>query len=218
MLEKIHTPGYSTISKPDMDVLFYLKEIMNISQPNERYPIVGEIGVGIGATTLPMAEILSNYGEIHIFDFETSVQELQADLRQREFTNIVAHGNTDRYWDSYHWSLAEMIRNPINNEIFDLIYIDGAHTYLHDALAFFQCDRLLKVGGFMIFDDYNWRYADSKYMKGKRLLYMTQEQVNAFQINMFIEDLVSTHIGYETVKKNKIFRKILAAHQLDKSN
>lgn len=218
MLEKISTPGYKTISKADEDVLFHVNRITNTSQPNDRYPIVGEIGVGIGATTLPMAEILSNYGLIHIFDFETSVRELQADLKQRGFKNIVPHGNTDRYWDSYHWSLAEMIRNPVNNQIFDLIYIDGAHTYLHDALAFFQCDRLLKVGGLMIFDDYNWRYADSNYMKKNRLLYMTQQQVDAFQINMFIEDLVSAHIGYETVKKNKVFRKTLTTHQLEQSN
>lgn len=73
MLEKIYIFGYSMILKFDMDVFFYLKEIMNILQLNERYFIVGEIGVGIGVIIFLMVEILFNYGEIYIFDFEIFV-------------------------------------------------------------------------------------------------------------------------------------------------
>lgn len=106
-----------------------------------------------------------------------------------------------------------MLKEPANLESFDLIYIDGAHTYLHDALAFFMCDRLLKVGGHIYFDDYVWRYADSRYMKDVRNQYMTKEQEEAYQIKMFIDDLVQTHAGYECVLENKGFKKILTTQK-----
>jgi predicted O-methyltransferase YrrM len=52
-------------------------------------------------------------------------------------------------------ALAEMI-GAGRRETFDLIYIDGSHQatdVLADAVMGFQ---LLRVGGFMIFDDYLW--------------------------------------------------------------
>ncbi|MEY9723481.1 putative O-methyltransferase YrrM [Sinorhizobium fredii] len=209
MLEKIGAEGYHTISRPDTEVVSVLKNIM----ASVENPRVGEFGVGIGATTLPMARLLDGKGEIHVFDFHASVEELVADLKNAGYRNIVPHGNTNRYWDSYHWSLAMMLKEPANLESFDLIYIDGAHTYLHDALAFFMCDRLLKVGGHIYFDDYVWRYADSRYMKDVRNQYMTKEQEEAYQIKMFIDDLVQTHAGYECVLENNGFKKILTTQK-----
>jgi predicted O-methyltransferase YrrM len=52
-------------------------------------------------------------------------------------------------------ALAELI-GAGNRERFDLIYIDGSHQapdVLADAVMGFQ---LLRVGGFMVFDDYLW--------------------------------------------------------------
>jgi predicted O-methyltransferase YrrM len=49
-------------------------------------------------------------------------------------------------------------------EIFDFIYIDGSHNaadVLEDAVLSW---RLLKPGGILTFDDYEWRwYSDPKY-------------------------------------------------------
>lgn len=46
--------------------------------------------------------------------------------------------------------------HDIMSQRFDLVYIDGdhrAHAVLEDAVLSF---RLLKIGGFMVFDDYAW--------------------------------------------------------------
>jgi hypothetical protein len=40
--------------------------------------------------------------------------------------------------------------------IFDYCFLDGAHTFSIDALNFFLCDKLTRIGGFIDFDDYNW--------------------------------------------------------------
>jgi len=40
-----------------------------------------------------------------------------------------------------------------NKEEYDLIFIDGMHLYDYTLLDFFYADLMLKVGGYMIFDD-----------------------------------------------------------------
>ena len=92
--------------------------------------------------------------------------------------------------------------------MFDIVYIDGAHTYLHDALAFFLCDRLLKVGGIMFFDDYEWFYGKSRYMRDVRKDYMTEEQEKTKQIRMIIDHLVKRSIAYEEIVPNKGYKKV----------
>jgi tRNA G46 methylase TrmB len=53
MLEKIGAPGFETLSRPDQTVLRLLDRILE----TEAEPVIYEIGVGVGATTLPMAEL-----------------------------------------------------------------------------------------------------------------------------------------------------------------
>jgi predicted O-methyltransferase YrrM len=42
-----------------------------------------------------------------------------------------------------------------NGDAFDLIFIDGWHTFDHALVDFFYSNRLLKIGGFLILDDAN---------------------------------------------------------------
>jgi predicted O-methyltransferase YrrM len=208
MLEKIGTPEAPTLSVPHRSVL----EAARFIKSNNPAPMVAEFGVGVGATTLELAKILNNSGEIHIFDFHASVQELRFDLFVKGFSNIHPHGNTDKHWDSYHWSVSKMIEEGATEQ-FDLIYIDGAHTYLHDALIFFMADRILKVNGIMIFDDWSWSFSSSQWMKDIRHQYMTDEQIASKQIGRFIRDLVDTHVGYEALAPNEVYRKVRSTHR-----
>jgi predicted O-methyltransferase YrrM len=57
-------------------------------------PVIAEIGVGIGATTLAMAQALDNRGELHLFDLRATIV---ADLAGRGFTSIRGFGNSDRH-------------------------------------------------------------------------------------------------------------------------
>ena len=94
---------------------------------------------------------------VSLFDFDHTIEK--ARQRLAAFGDRVKYyGNTQRHLDSYNWPLALLIRdNP--GPIFDYVFLDGAHTYAVDALTFFLCDRLLKVGGYADFDDYGWRLA-----------------------------------------------------------
>ncbi|WP_339756941.1 class I SAM-dependent methyltransferase [uncultured Hoeflea sp.] len=203
MLEKLNTPQAITVSRPKQTVVNLASELCAWQE----HPVLAEIGVGFGATTLEVAKAFDNRGEIHLFDFVESANELKSDLANLGYCNIHAHGNTQKYWDSYHWSLAALLKQGVS-ERFDIMYIDGAHTYLHDALAFFMCDRLIKVGGVIVFDDWNWKFEQSAYMKRTRHEYMTPEQESSCQVGYVIDTLVKNHIGYEEIEENVVYKKI----------
>ena len=39
---------------------------------------------------------------------------------------------------------------------FDLVFIDGLHTFDHTMIDLFYANRLLRVGGYLVIDDCNW--------------------------------------------------------------
>jgi len=203
MLERIGTECYITISRKNETSTRICKDIL---ASGINYPVIAEIGVGLGATTLAMAEILDNRGEIHIYDFQDVVEQLEHDLGARGYKNIIIHGSTKKHWDSYNWNLAKKILNGAKS-VYDYIYLDGAHTLFTDGLCFFLCDRLLKPGGYLEIDDYDWTFAQSGWMKSVRHDFMTEEQIGTRQVSMIIDLFLADNDGYETLVANRLFRK-----------
>jgi len=79
---------------------------------------------------------------------------------------------------------------------FDFIYIDGSHIakdVLTDACMSWP---LLKDKGFMVFDDYMWR------PPGFTVLQRPKIAVDTF-INMFEDELIVTHIGYQLIVRKE---------------
>jgi predicted O-methyltransferase YrrM len=204
MLENINAPGFETLSTADASVC---ENVAALIADGAAHPIVAEIGVGVGATSRELATILDNHGELHLFDFEGKIRELVADLGELGYHNIIGFGNTRRHWDSYNWSLIKQIER-VPGPVYDYIYLDGAHTVTHDALAFFLCDRLLKVGGCIDFDDYFWSVSKSRWMANDRYDFMTEEQVQEQQIKLVIDTLVVPDPRYAEITPNKVYRKI----------
>lgn len=204
MLEKINAPGFETLSKADEDVC---RNVAALIEGGTTDPVIAEIGVGVGATTQELARILDNRGALHLYDFDSKLEELLADLKELDYGNVVGFANTTKYWDSYNWSLLRQIERS-DGPVYDYIYLDGSHLFLHDALAFTLCDRLLKIGGCIDFDDYFWSVSQSKWMADKRHQYMTEEQIEAQQIKLVVENLVIPDPRYEQVTPHKVFRKI----------
>jgi predicted O-methyltransferase YrrM len=172
--------------------------------------VYGELGVYLGGTAEAVAAELDGDGAIHLFDFEDRVVPVAERLAAQGHRNVVAHPNTRRVFDSYNWSLMMLLRDG-NGFRFDYVFIDGAHTWALDALAFTLVDRLLAPGGYVDFDDYTWTLARSPSMNPEafpqtRRLY-TDEQIDAAQVALVVDVLVRGDDRYEEVLENKIFRK-----------
>ena len=172
--------------------------------------VFAEIGVYKGDTTWKIAEHLAGEGEIHLFDFEDNVAAVASALQDAGHENVVAHGNSRKLLDSYNWSLMRVLRDH-PAPLFDYVFLDGAHTWALDALAFLLLDRLLVDGGYLDFDDYWWTAARSPTMNPEAFpatgkLY-TQEQIEERQVALVVDVLVRPDPRYEEVVENKIFRK-----------
>ena len=169
-----------------------------------------EIGVYLGATASAVAEALGGEGELHLLDFDDRVTPVAERLQAEGHGNVVAHANSRRTLDSYNWSLMRLLREG-RAGTFDYVFVDGAHTWAHDALAFLLVDRLLKPGGHVDFDDYSWTLARSPSMSPEafpptRRLY-SDEQIEAQQVALVVDLLVRGDQRYEEVVEDKVFRK-----------
>jgi predicted O-methyltransferase YrrM len=190
-----------------------------VSHPNTTTPMlvrwvgarcVAEVGVYQGATSTLLAEAVGTSGELHLFDFEDRVEEVRCALQAAGHRNVVAHPNSRRAMDSYNWSLMKLLRDQ-PEPLFDYVFLDGAHTWPIDALAFCLLDRLLKPGGLIDFDDYDWTLARSPTMRPSvrpvtAELY-TDEQMESAHVRLIVDLLVRRDPRYEEVVEDKVFRK-----------
>lgn len=97
---------------------------------------------------------------------------------------------------SYTWHLQRKLEEYIADP-FDLIFIDGAHTWDVDGFAFFLCERILKPGGWILFDDLEWNYRGSPAaMAMPWVQALTDEEKNTAQVMLVWEKLVTTHPGF----------------------
>jgi predicted O-methyltransferase YrrM len=169
-----------------------------------------EIGVYKGYTAARIAEVLGGEGEIHLFDYADRVEPVAEALRAAGHGNVVAHPNSRRLLDSYNWSLMRVLAER-GEGVFDYVFLDGAHTWAHDALAFALADRLLAPGGYVDFDDYRWTLRASPTMNPEAFpeverLY-SDEQIDARQVALVVDLLVRRDARYEEVVPDKVFRK-----------
>jgi len=80
---------------------------------------------------------------------------------------------------------------------FDLCFVDGAHSWGEDGLAFFLADRLLEVGGWMIFDDLDWTRASAPDPVNRRLARkLAPDERHTAEVRKVYELLVKPHPSY----------------------
>lgn len=172
---------------------------------------IAEIGIYRGDTSQLLAEHLAGEGELHLFDFDHRVDEVTDRLARAGYRNVVGHPNSERVMDSYNWSLMKVLeQHP--EPLFDYVFLDGAHTWPLDALAFCLVDRLLVPGGYVDFDDYDWSMQQSPTMRPAvnpvtAELY-TDEQIEISHVALVVDLLVRRSRRYTEVVEDKIFRKV----------
>ncbi len=102
---------------------------------------------------------------------------------------------------SYVWRLMKMLEED-QTPRFDLVYIDGAHDWATDGFAFFLSDKLLRPGGWMVFDDLPWTYASSPALnKEPWVQAMTEEARSTPQVQRIFDLLVKTHPSYDVFRE-----------------
>jgi hypothetical protein len=85
--------------------------------------------------------------------------------------------------------------------IYDFCFIDGAKNWTIDGCAFFLVDKLLKPGGWILFDDLNWVYR-KKVNEGKQftdgidVTQMSEDELDKPHLELVYRYLVMQHPDY----------------------
>ena len=113
---------------------------------------------------------------------------------------------------TYSWSLFEMMKK---GDQFDLIYIDGHHTFYVDLPAFLIAHHLLKLGGCLLVDDIDWTITSllqdmiSSFASWKFYFHQYDfsqydvEQQNTPHIRKIVEEMFIPKLGYQVIKLSK---------------
>jgi predicted O-methyltransferase YrrM len=140
----------------------YLYELILRERPIK----ILELGIAHGTSTCYMAAALQEIGAgtITAVDLiETADRFQPTPANQLELAGLSQFVEIVRMKTGYSWFLHDKIRENTNDGIcaeeYDLCLIDGPKNWTIDGAAFFFVDKLLKPGGWIIFDDYSWTYA-----------------------------------------------------------
>jgi predicted O-methyltransferase YrrM len=164
-----------------------------------------ELGFAHGTSTCYMAAALDELGRGHITTIDNqsarrrtpSLPDLLKRLALPEDTVTYIFADT-----SYNWELMRLIEaNTVDGlcrPIFDFCFIDGAHLWEVDGLAFFLVDKLLKPGGWILFDDIPWTQASSPSPKIQaKLSKIPADQATCAQVERIFTLLVRQHHDYD---------------------
>ena len=164
----------------------------------QRFADCLELGFAHGVSSCYIAGALRQLRQGRLL----SVDMEAAEARTPSIEQLVDRLQLRRYVDwiyeprSYTWFLMRALEE---GQQYDFCFIDGAHTWDTDGFAFCLVDRLLRPGGWIVFDDMDWTYATSPslaqadWVKEKPPLEQTTKGVRKV-----FELLVDTHPAYVT--------------------
>jgi predicted O-methyltransferase YrrM len=161
-----------------------------------------ELGVGHGVGALYVGAALEANG----LGTLTSVDRVNARSRQPEAGELIEQAglghrvNVVYEETSYTWFLHDVLRTQLagDGEIearYDFVLIDGSHTWDVDALAYSLTDRLLRPGGWILFDDLDWKLDE-------RWAGIPAHQRSLAQVAEIWELLVLTHPDYDQFRSD----------------
>ncbi|WP_457093958.1 class I SAM-dependent methyltransferase [Microvirga sp. P5_D2] len=157
-----------------------------------------ELGFAHGVGTVWIAGAVQTLGRGKV----VAVDNHSAFERTPSAQDLIIHAGleslVDLHYDpiSYTWHLMRNLEAYVL-EPFEFVFIDGAHTWDTDGFAFFLVEKVLRPGGWILFDDLDWSYSKSPAALQKEFVRsMTDEQKNTAQIRQVWEKLVLQHSGF----------------------
>lgn len=176
--------------------------IYNLILDNDITEIL-ELGIAHGTGSCYMAAALEEkkQGKVITMDFKKALDRKPGVYELAEKCGLTDYINPIFANTTYNWELMKLIdrqtRNGVCEPVFDFCYIDGAHNFEIDCCAFFLVDKLLKPGGFLLFDDLNWTYAKSPSLKDVDWVKaLSEDERTTPHIKTLVDLVVLNHPNY----------------------
>lgn len=160
-----------------------------------------ELGFAHGTGSCYMAAALQETGgKLICIDNKSALKRTPAIHEQLAKTDLAEYVQPIFSDNSYTWELMKLIRQHTRDgrcePFLDFCYIDGAHAWEPDGLAFFLVDKLLKVDGWILFDDIHWTFAESTIAGEQWVRELPDDQRETPHIRLVFDLLVSQHPNY----------------------
>ena len=174
---------------------------------------------GVGACYMAAALAEKKKGKVLTIDNKLALERNPNPIELIKKNGLKDYVNPVFAESTYNWELMKIIERQTSNgictPIFDFCYIDGAHNFEVDCCAFHLVDKLLKPGGWILFDDLNWTYADSPTLKDTEWVRnMAEEERTTPHVKKIVELVVKTHPGYT---EESYFNDWVIVRKLDQS-
>jgi hypothetical protein len=104
------------------------------------------------------------------------------------------------------WRLMRLIEAS-DGPCFDFCYFDGGHSWLITGYAFFLVEKLLRPGGWMVFDDLDWSFQRMIGPDGPPdfIRAMPQDEVETPQVRKVFDLLVKPHPGFHNIRDDGVW-------------
>lgn len=161
-----------------------------------------ELGFAHGVSTCYMAAALDELGHGRVTTIDRrgidlrrpSIYELLEDLGLGDVVDVRVAGS------SYTWELMRLIEGCTEDGVcrprYGFAFIDGAHLWEPDGLAFFLVDKLLRPGGWIVFDDMDWTIARSRVADTPAFARLPRDEQETPQVQKVFDLLVRQHPSY----------------------
>lgn len=183
-----------------------------------RYQKTIEIGCALGISSLYICDASSQYDNPSHVCIDPVQRSVWSSIGVR---NVQARG-LDFFTLIEEPSELALPKLLERKEIYDFGFIDGWHTFDHTLLDFFYLNRMIRVGGMIVFDDANWpsvsklvRYV-SRY-PAYRMILPSQELSLTFQDTLRQQLVRACCHGLKVIPqrlRNEIFSDRVLAGQL----
>lgn len=172
-----------------------------------------ELGFAHGVSSCYIAAALHELGRGHLTSvdllgskvwFDPTIETLLARTGLESYVTV-ARENT-----SYTWFLKKKIEEQTSGHVcvpcYDFCFIDGAKNWTHDGAAFFMVDKLLRTGGWIMFDDLWWSSAMEEARSGLKTAagvpheQLAEDEYREPHIEAIFRLLVMQHPSYSRFK------------------
>ena len=166
-----------------------------------------ELGFAHGVSSCYIAAALDELGRGHLttVDLDKSRKLKPTIEGLLDATRLGRYVSVVREMSSYTWFLKGKIEEQTSEGIcvplYDFCFVDGSKNWTVEACAFFCTDKLLKSGGWILYDDFSWKYANAirrgkKVSDGVLLRSMDEDQLTTPNIELVFRLLVMQHPSY----------------------
>lgn len=157
-----------------------------------------ELGFAMGASASYVAGALDELGRGRL----TAVDRVDAPFEHPTIEGVLASLDLTGWVEvvreprSYTWFLMRQLEIA-DHPRYDFVFIDGGHTWDLDGFAFLLVDRLLRPGGWILFDDLDWSFERSPTQRDKvEVRALPEEEQVTLQLRKVWDLLVKPHPRY----------------------